>query len=202
MSHDTTIHRIVRPAVRLIAPSGVTPNQLTTVRLVTGLLAAAAFAVGGRGWPDIGGMVFLLSLLLDRADGELARQTGQSSAGGYRYDLICDCIATVSTFMGIGLGLVGSLGPVAVLLGLVAGAGVCALFWMLNVLRVAPVRTFVFWRGRIVADTDDAMVFVPVLIWFGAARLELVAAATLTLAAILGLGLSSLNRGRGVDRSA
>ena len=189
MSHDTTIHRIVRPAVRRIAPTGVTPNQLTTLRLVTGLIAAAGFAQGGEFWPRLGGVIFLLSLLLDRADGELARQTGRSSPLGYRYDLVCDCLATVATFIGIGFGLVGSFGPGAILLGLIAGAGVCGLFWMLNVVKVAPVSTYQFWGGRLVVDTDDAMVFVPVLIWCGAAKLELIAAASLTLVALLGVSL-------------
>ena len=189
MSHDTTIHRIVRPAVRRIAPTGVTPNQLTTLRLTTGLVAAAAFAVGGPIWPRIGGVIFLLSLLLDRADGELARQTGRSSPLGYRYDLVCDCLATVATFIGIGFGLVGSFGPGAILLGLIAGAGVCGLFWMLNVVKVAPVSTYRLWGGRIVIDTDDAMALVPVLIWCGAAKIELIAAASLTVAALLGLSL-------------
>ncbi len=189
MSHDTTIHRIVRPIVRRIAPTGVTPNQLTTLRLVTGLLAAAGFALGGEIWPRVGGVIFLLSLLLDRADGELARQTGRCSASGYRYDLVCDCLATVATFIGIGFGLVDSVGPGAILLGLIAGAGVCGLFWMLNVVKVAPVSTYRFWDDRLVIDTDDAMALVPVLIWFGAAKLELIAAASLTLVALAGLSL-------------
>ena len=200
MSHDTTIHRIVRPAVRRIAPTGVTPNQLTTLRLVTGLVAAAAFAVGGPIWPRIGGVIFLLSLLLDRADGELARQTGRSSPLGYRYDLVCDCLATVATFIGIGFGLVGSFGPGAILLGLIAGAGVCGLFWMLNVVKVAPVSTYRFWGGRLVVDTDDAMVFVPVLIWCGAAKLELIAAASLTLLALLGLSLRGFLKRTAAER--
>ena len=74
MSHDTIIHRIVRPAVRRVALTGVTPNQITTLRLLGGIAAALAFA-GPAPWPAIGGGIFLFSMLLDRADGELARQT-------------------------------------------------------------------------------------------------------------------------------
>ena len=99
------------------------------------------------------------------------------------------CLATVATFIGIGFGLVGSFGPGAILLGLIAGAGVCGLFWMLNVVKVAPVSTYRLWGGRIVIDTDDAMALVPVLIWCGAAKIELIAAASLTVAALLGLSL-------------
>ena len=59
----------------------------------------------------------LVSLLLDRADGELARQTGRSSLGGYRYDLVCDCIGNIVAFIGLGIGLRAAMGPLAVLLG-------------------------------------------------------------------------------------
>ena len=74
MSYDTVIHRVVRPAVRMVARNGLTPNQVTTMRLATGLVASVIFAQGTYGWMAVGGIVFLLSMLLDRADGELARQ--------------------------------------------------------------------------------------------------------------------------------
>ena len=44
MSHDTWIHRTVRPVARSLARIRVTPNQVTTLRPVAGLAAAAAFA--------------------------------------------------------------------------------------------------------------------------------------------------------------
>jgi archaetidylinositol phosphate synthase len=193
VSHDTIIHRIVRPAVQRIVPIGVTPNQLTTLRLITGLVAAGMFALGKVVWLDIGGASFLLSMLLDRADGELARQTGRTSLAGYRYDLISDCIVSVVAFIGLGFGLISSLGPGAILLGLAAGLGVGGLFWQLNVLTLASPRSYAFWNGRIVVDPDDAMIFMPVLIWLGAAQPELIAAAAITPAAVLGLGLYSFH---------
>ena len=201
MSHDTIIHRLVRPAVQWVVPIGVTPNQLTTLRLLTGLAAAAMFAHGEIVWLDIGGVSFLLSMLLDRADGELARQTGRTSLAGYRYDLISDCIVSVAAFIGLGFGLVSSLGPGAILLGLAAGMGVGGLFWQLNILALASPRSYAFWNGRIVVDPDDAMIFVPVLIWLGAAQPELIAAAAITPAAVLGLALYSFHsRRRNVSR--
>ncbi len=196
MSHDTLIHRITRPTVRRIAPTGVTPNQLTTLRLITGLVAAAAFACGGVLWPDMGGTIFVLSMLLDRADGELARQTDQSSLGGHRYDLVCDCTVSVAAFLGVGLGLIGALGPVGVLLGLSAGIGIGVLFWQLNVLNPAPLRAYTFWNERVVVDPDDAMIFVPILIWCGADQPMLIAAAVITPAAAVWLGLSLWRSGR------
>ena len=96
MSTNTLIHRIVRPVVRRIAHSRVTPNNITTLRLVTGVAAAIGFAQGGALWPAIGGGIFVFSMLLDRADGELARQTHRSSVVGHRYDLVSDCASNTN----------------------------------------------------------------------------------------------------------
>ena len=40
MSHNTWIHRGVRILVRPLAKTPVTPNQITTLRLLTGIGAA------------------------------------------------------------------------------------------------------------------------------------------------------------------
>ncbi len=164
--------------MRPLARTPITPNQLTTMRLLTGLAAATGFAFGG-GWRVAGSGLFLVSLLLDRADGELARLSGKMSAGGYRYDLTCDCIATVATFIGLGIGLLGELGPVAIALGAVAGASVVAVFYQINVLKVAG-TSGPGLDGRTLADADDAMVGLPVLIWLGLSKLALVLAGTAT----------------------
>ena len=189
MSSNTLVHRVVRPAVRAIAPTRIRPNHVTTFRLITGVAAALAFARGGTLWPAIGSVVFVLSFLLDRADGELARQTGQSSRWGHRYDLISDCTSNVIAFIGIGIGAMPALGVAGPLLGALAGIGIAALFWQLNVQRVVELRPFSAWNDRFNADPDDAMIVVPVLIWCGAAVPTLFAAATVTPLAALWLGL-------------
>ena len=190
MSHNTFIHRIVRPVVRAAAPSGITPNQVTTLRLVTALASAWMFAQGGATWPNIGAAVFVVSMLLDRADGELARQTGQSSLWGYRYDLVCDFIAGACTFVGIGFGHVAQMGPLAIGLGALAGAGIGALFWELNVFKLVSLRAYRL--GPLEADPDDAMIFVPILIWCGLSQPMLMAAAVITPLAAAGVALTGL----------
>ncbi len=180
--------------MRPLARMSVTPNQLTTVRLLTGLGAAAAFACGG-GWPAFGGGIFLISLLLDRADGELARLSGKMSASGYRYDLVCDCIATVAAFIGLGIGLRGELGPVAIALGGAAGASVVAVFYQINVLKVAT-TSGPSLDGRTLVDADDAMVGLPVLVWLGLSKLALFLAGTATPVVVLVLLMLGRLRGR------
>ncbi len=188
MSTNTLIHRIVRPAVRAIAPTGVTPNHITALRLVTGIAAALAFAIGGVLWPAIGGGIFVFSMLLDRADGELARQTGQSSPTGYWYDIISDCASNVLAMFGIGAGLFTSVGALGPVLGAVAGTGIGVLFWQLFSLRLAQPQGYEVWRG-VVVDPDDALILVPVFVWTGTAFPMLVIAAVVTPLAALWLGL-------------
>ena len=201
MSQNTLLHGLVRPVVRAVAATGLTPNHVTTLRLVTGLAGAMTFAQGTSGWIAIvGGFVFLLSMLLDRADGELARQTNQMSVAGHRYDLVSDCMVGVCTFIGIGVGVVHTAGLNAVWLGLLAGLGVGALFLELNVLKLGSVRGHNLFGGRLRVDPDDAMIVVPILVWCGLAVPTLIAAAVVTPLAALGVGVIGLLR-RPVRRS-
>ena len=83
---------MMRPLVR----RRVNPNHVTTARLAVGMLAMAGFATGGYLWTNIGALLFVLSSLLDHADGELARMTGQTSRFGHVYDLASDALIHVA----------------------------------------------------------------------------------------------------------
>ena len=177
MSHHTWLHRLVRPAVRPLVGTPVTPNHLTTVRLVTGLGAAAAFAVGGEGWLAWGGALFLVSMLLDRADGELARLGGMSSAWGQTYDLLADAVCNVVAFIGLGVGLsTGVLGAWAFILGAAAGVGIAVIFWLLVVVEERQGERASVLGSFLGFDADDAMLVVPLAIWLGGAEGLLIAA--------------------------
>ena len=201
MSQNTLIHGLVRPAVRAVAAhTGLTPNHVTTLRLATGLTASMLFAQGTYGWAAIiGGCIFLLSMLLDRADGELARHTNQMSVAGHRYDLVSDCMVGISTFIGIGIGVGHTAGLNALWLGALAGLGIGVLFLELDVLKIASARGYDLF-GRIRVDPDDAVIVVPVLVWCDLAAPMLIAAALVTPLAALGVGAIGLLR-RSVRRS-
>jgi phosphatidylglycerophosphate synthase len=123
-------------AQQLILPlqnSWVTPNHLTTVRLLTGLLAAAALAVGNTLGNYIGAGLFVLSNFLDHTDGELARISGKSSKFGHVYDLASDAIIHVLFFVAIGYGLRNSeLGLWTLLMGIISGLSVACIFHLRN----------------------------------------------------------------------
>jgi phosphatidylglycerophosphate synthase len=123
-----------RIAARLVAPlarTRVTPNHLTTLRLLFGVLACMALAIGTYASSIAGALFFFVSHFLDHTDGELARITGRTSRFGHLYDLTCDVLAYLLLFIGIGAGLSeGGRETGPILLGVLAGGAVAAIFHM------------------------------------------------------------------------
>ncbi|MGI4855668.1 MAG: CDP-alcohol phosphatidyltransferase family protein [Janthinobacterium lividum] len=97
--------RLARQMILPLVSTPVTPNHLTTVRLIVGLACAWAFALGSYGWTNLGALLLVLSNVIDHADGELARMSGKSSRFGHFYDLAADSLVTVLLFVGIGAGV-------------------------------------------------------------------------------------------------
>jgi archaetidylinositol phosphate synthase len=167
MSHNTWIHRIVRVGVEPLAKTRITPNQLTSVRLGVAIGAAALMAVGPR-WHIYGAGLFVLSMLLDRADGELARITGRTSPWGHTYDLFSDALANTLIFVGIGIGLrAEAFGLWSIPMGILAGGGVAFILWLvMRIESVAGERAAEFDNvGGF--DPDDAMLAIPVAVILG-----------------------------------
>ncbi len=178
MSYNTWIHRITRVAVRPLVDTSVTPNQITTVRLVAGIAAAAAFAVGDDSVRHWGAGIFLISMVLDRADGELARLSGKTSAWGHKYDLISDSVCNALAFIGLGVGLRdGAFGAWSVLGGVAAGLAISLILWLVLELEDSYGERAGELPGAAGFDADDAMLVVPLAVWFGLAQGLLVAAA-------------------------
>jgi len=145
---------------------------------VGAIAAAAALSVGETLWTNTGAVLFLVSMFLDRADGELARLSGKTSAWGHKFDLVSDSVSNALAFIGIGIGLRASdLGLWAPALGVLAGAGVAAVLWFVMRLestggeRAGELKAF---EGF---DPDDAMLIVPITLLLGAANSLLIAAA-------------------------
>lgn len=173
-----------RLALRLIRPlksSWVTPNHLTTVRLVVGLAAALAFTPGSYGWSNLAALALVLSNFLDHTDGELARLSGKTSRFGHLYDLASDAVVTVLLFVGIGIG-VGARSGVefelpAVLLGAVAGAAVSVIFFLRMRIEetLGKTATRQAWLGGF--ETEDVLYLMPLATLSNALAPLLVAAA-------------------------
>lgn len=164
--------------MRPLVNTPVTPNQLTAVRLAGGVAAGIAFAMGDPGWTTAGAILFILSMFLDRADGELARLSGKTSAWGHKFDLVSDSLANALAFIGIGIGLRGSeLGVWAPALGISAGVAVAVVLWFVMRLESVNGERAGEVRGFAGVDPDDAMLIVPIMMLFGGGVPLLIAAA-------------------------
>jgi archaetidylinositol phosphate synthase len=123
--------RAARWLVTPLVPTGVTPNHLTTLRLLIGVAGAFLLARGDFLHVNIGAFLIVLSNFVDHTDGELARISGKTSRIGHFYDLAADAIVTVLLFLGMGWGLGGGdwRVPPAVLGG-IAGVAVAVIFFL------------------------------------------------------------------------
>jgi phosphatidylglycerophosphate synthase len=181
MSHNTWIHRLVQPLVRPLVGSPVQPNHITTLRLATGLGAAAAYADGRPVWLTVGGFLFIISMLLDRADGILARLSGKMSKFGHYYDLISDSFCNALIFTGLGIGLhEGPIGWWSAGLGLIAGISVVFILGVVMWAEAQKGQRAAELRSVAGFDAEDSMVLIPVIVWFGGALPLLYVAATVT----------------------
>ncbi len=80
--------RLARRLVTPLVGTRVTPNHLTTLRLLIGAGRRAIICRSGRFWlGNAGALLIALSNFVDHTDGELARISGQSSRIGHFYDL-------------------------------------------------------------------------------------------------------------------
>jgi phosphatidylglycerophosphate synthase len=149
--------------------------------LISGLAAAGCFAVGEELWNWAGAVSFIISMVLDRADGELARLSGKSSRFGAIYDLVVDSICNSAVFIGIGIAATDSfLGNWAIMLGIIAGICISIIFY--TIIRVAADvdASAASFNARAGFDPDDAMILVPLGILFGLGNLLLILAAAIT----------------------
>jgi archaetidylinositol phosphate synthase len=170
----------VRPGVRPLAGTAVTPNHLTTARLALGLAAAAAFLPGTQVWNLAGAGLFLIAMLLDRADGELARLGASSSPFGHLYDLAADGLCNTAAFLCIGIGVAMGDGPFAPLglpLGIIAGLATAFVEIVVIRMDAAGAQPTSQLGGAWRFDPDDAMLAVPIAMALGLGGPLLIAAA-------------------------
>jgi phosphatidylglycerophosphate synthase len=94
---------------------GVSPNALTGWMIVSGVLAGVVFALAPTGWAGIltalvGALLVQTYLMLDCADGEVARFTGRTSVAGVYLDRIGHYLSEVAILVGLGFRAHGGLG--------------------------------------------------------------------------------------------
>jgi phosphatidylglycerophosphate synthase len=123
---DRSFHRrCSRALTRRLARLPITPNQVTMVSLAVGLAGAACIWSASSAGPAVLGLIlYAASVVIDHADGELARLTLQESVVGERLDFLSDTAVHALLVIGMGAAADRRVGGGALVLGLVAGAGV------------------------------------------------------------------------------
>ena len=97
---------LLRPIAGLIVGmlyrTPVTPNQVTIVSILAGLLAAAFYVPGDSSSLVIAGLLVTTKDILDSADGQLARAKNLYSRRGRFLDSIGDFVVNLAVFAAIG----------------------------------------------------------------------------------------------------
>src|SRR3989344_715181 len=83
----------------------ITPNDVTWLMLIVGIVAAEFYAIGGYFYSLIGLFLHHFSFILDAVDGEVARFTKKSSTRGVYLDLMAHIILNPLLIMGIAIGV-------------------------------------------------------------------------------------------------
>src|SRR5436190_18595940 len=89
---------LIGPLARALIRAGVHPNTITTVGTLLVVGSGVAFAAAAIG---LGGLLLLISGILDILDGQVARQGGKMTTFGAFYDSTLDRIGEGAVFSGL-----------------------------------------------------------------------------------------------------
>jgi CDP-diacylglycerol--glycerol-3-phosphate 3-phosphatidyltransferase len=95
---ERVFYSVTRPFVDGLIRAGVRPNAITTVGTLLVIASAVAFGLGSV---RLGGLLYLVSGVVDTLDGAVARANGQVTKFGAFYDSTLDRVGDGATFMGI-----------------------------------------------------------------------------------------------------
>ncbi|MCK5004052.1 MAG: CDP-alcohol phosphatidyltransferase family protein [Candidatus Aminicenantes bacterium] len=90
--------------VKLIYNTGITPNQITVLSFILGILGAISYSFGQYHFFIAGGILMQLSSIFDCADGMLARSKNICTRYGAYLDLFLDRIVDFFFFLGVAAG--------------------------------------------------------------------------------------------------
>ena len=105
---ETLTLYILRPIafifVKLFYPTSITPNQVSLMTTITGIISAYFFSRGDVISFVIAGSLYFLAMVLDCVDGMIARLKNNGTAVGRIIDGVSDYIVGTSIYIGMGIG--------------------------------------------------------------------------------------------------
>ncbi|MBS0154723.1 MAG: CDP-alcohol phosphatidyltransferase family protein [Nitrospira sp.] len=97
--------KVSRGFTRLFLELGLSPNSITILAGLIGLVAAAGFSLGTYSAGIVAALLFQLAAVIDCCDGEVARLTFTESPLGAWLDIALDNLVHMAIFAGIAVGL-------------------------------------------------------------------------------------------------
>jgi phosphatidylglycerophosphate synthase len=152
--------KVSRWFTRLFLAMGLSPNSITVLAGLIGLIAAAGFGMGTYSAGIVAALLFQLAAVIDCCDGEVARLTFTESPFGAWLDIVLDNIVHMAIFIGIAVGLYTThMGqaddwlPLALGVAAVFGNGLSFLL----VEKAQKIKTASAWRTPTHAAWADVM---------------------------------------------
>jgi len=122
---DTVFHRrLSRPFTRIAIALGLTPNVVSLLSLIVGLLAVRGFWRATVGSAVVGLVLYAVAVVLDHSDGEVARLTLSESRVGEWLDVVSDTLVHGLLVLAMGVTAQHAAGHGAAGLGVLAAVGV------------------------------------------------------------------------------
>jgi 1L-myo-inositol 1-phosphate cytidylyltransferase / CDP-L-myo-inositol myo-inositolphosphotransferase len=152
--------KVSRWFTRIFLAVGLSPNAITILATVVGLVAAAGFGVGTYRAGIVAALLFQLAAIIDCCDGEVARLTFTESPFGAWFDIAMDNVVHTAIFAGMAVGsylsLEGSDGAwVPLALGSAAVLGNGLSFWLVT--RAQKIKAASGWKTPVQAAWSDFM---------------------------------------------
>jgi phosphatidylglycerophosphate synthase len=152
--------KLSRWCTRGFVALGWSPNTVTIMATVIGLLAAAGFAFGTYAAGVGAALLFQLAAIIDCSDGEVARLTFTESAFGAWLDLALDNVVHMAIFSGIAIGAFRQAANaehawIPLALGAAAITGNAVSFLLVN--KAQNIKTASAWKTPLHAAWSDFM---------------------------------------------
>ena len=145
---------------RIFLAIGLSPNAITILASLVGLVAAAGFGVGTYNAGIVAALLFQLAAIIDCCDGEVARLTFTESPFGAWLDIAMDNVVHMAIFAGIAVGSYMRLAEgdgawVPLVLGAAAVLGNGLSLWLVT--RAQKIKSASGWKTPVQAAWSDFM---------------------------------------------
>lgn len=152
--------KVSRWFTRLFLAVGASPNAITMVATVVGLMAAVGFGVGTYQSAMVAALLFQFAAVIDCCDGEVARLTFTESQFGAWLDIAMDNVVHMAIFAGIAMGVYQQMAGqdeawIPLALGAVAVLGNALSFLLVS--RAQAIKSSSGWKTSVHAAWSDFM---------------------------------------------